>query len=127
MPGRPDATAPSQFFNVSTFFESIAAGKAWPRKAELTEVSIAKAGAGLAELGPADASRKGFALVGRQKPMSRNDCTQGNATQRSARVQYPLPTGQLESKIICWHVGSVRKFDNVFLLIRFVCFGSFCL
>ena len=78
MPGRPDATAPSQFFNVSTFFESIAAGKAWPRKAELTEVSIAKAGAGLAELGPADASRKGFALVGRQKPMSRSDCTQGN-------------------------------------------------
>ena len=84
MPGRPDATAPSQFFNVSTFFESIAAGRAWPRKAELTEVSIAKAGAGLAELGPADASRKGFALVGRQK--------QGNATQRSARVQYPYCT-----------------------------------
>ena len=45
------------FFNVSTFLASMAAGRSWPPKAELTEVSIAKVGAGLAKLGAPDVSR----------------------------------------------------------------------
>ena len=51
------AVPPFMFFNVSTFFASMAAGRSWPPKAELTEVSIAKVGAGLAELGAPDVSR----------------------------------------------------------------------